>query len=73
MCVFCAAIPMSASLGAAMMGKQTEKRRQAEAHGNPSPPDAISVGKVTVAVTGGLIVCSAVYHLVIMPRTGAVI
>ena len=73
MCMFCAAIPMSASIGAAVMGQQKEKRRQAEAHGEPLPPNALPVGKVTLVVTGGLIVCSAVYHLIIMPQTGAVV
>lgn len=73
MCMFCAAIPMSASVGAALMGQQKEKRRQAEAHGEPLPPNPVSVGKVTLVVTSGLIVCSTVYHLVIMPQTGAVV
>jgi len=73
MCMFCAAIPMSASIGAAVIGQQKEKRRQAEADGEPLPPNSISVGKVTFVVTGGLIFCSAVYHLVIMPQTGAVV
>lgn len=31
MCMFCAAIPMSVTAAAALAGKQTEKRQQAEA------------------------------------------
>lgn len=73
MCTFCAAIPMSASIGAAVMGQQKEKRRQAAERGEPLPPNSVSAGKVTLVLTGGLIVCSAVYHLVIMPQTGAVV
>jgi hypothetical protein len=71
--MFCAAIPMSASIGAAVMGEQKEKRRQAAEYDEPLPSNPISAGKVTLVVTGSLIVCSAVYHLVIMPQTGAVI
>jgi hypothetical protein len=33
MCMFCAAIPMSAALGAAATAKHAEKRRQAMARG----------------------------------------
>ncbi len=73
MCMFCAAIPMSASVGVALMGQQKEKRRQAEAHEESSPPNTVSAGKVTLVVTSGLIICSAVYHLVIMPQTGAIV
>jgi hypothetical protein len=73
MCVFCAAIPMSVSVGVAVAGKQKEKRQQAQEQGEVLPPNPIAVGKVTLAVTGGLVVCSAVYHLVVVPHTGAVI
>lgn len=73
MCIFCAAIPMSAAMGAAIAGKQQEKRRQSQEIREELPIRNISVGKVTVVITGGLLVCSAVYHLVIMPNTGAVL
>jgi hypothetical protein len=72
MCMFCAAIPMSASIGAAVIGKQKAKRVEAQSRGQ-APQNAIPVGKVVLAVTGGLVICSAVYHLVLMPQTGAVI
>jgi len=73
MCMFCAAIPMSASLGAALVGKRKERQRTAQAHGETLPVNYILTGKGIVAITGSLLVCSAVYHLVIMPHTGAVI
>ena len=73
MCMFCAAIPISVTAGAVLAGKQTEKRQQAEAKGEVLSSNALPVGKMTVVVTGGLLVCSAVYHLIIMPHTGAVI
>lgn len=69
--MFCAAIPMSAALGAAATAKHAERRKQALSKGevfvNPLP-----VGKMSVVVMGGLIVGSAVYHLVIMLRTGMI-
>lgn len=74
MCMFCAAIPMSVSVGAALAGKQREKLHQAQIGGKTlSSIHRLPVGKTTLAVTGGLLVCSAVYHLVIMPHTGAVV
>ena len=73
MCMFCAAIPMSAALGTAVTAKQAEKRRQAIAQGKRIGFTSLPVGKFSMAVTGGLIIVSVVYHLVIMPRTGAVI
>ena len=66
MCIFCAAIPLSATMGAAAAGKQRQKRADLA----PRPLPAL---KITAAVTGGLIVCSAVYHLVIYPHTGIVL
>lgn len=73
MCMFCAAIPMSVSIGAAVIGKEKEKRLEAQLHGETLPQRLFPIGKVTLVVTGSLIVCSAVYHLAIMPHTGAVI
>jgi hypothetical protein len=71
--MFCAAIPMSASIGAAVIGKQKEKRLEAQARGETPPQSHMPIGKATLVVTGSLVVCSAVYHLVIMPQTGAVV
>ena len=73
MCMFCAAIPMSVSIGAAVIGKQKEKRLEAQTRGETPPQSRMPIGKATLVVTGSLVVCSAVYHLVIMPQTGAVV
>ncbi len=62
MCSFCAAVPMSAAIGAAINGKQHRPQSAA--------PKPIPVGKITLAVTGSLIACSAIYHLLIAPHTG---
>ncbi len=74
MCIFCAAIPLSATVGAAASGKQRQQRAEhAAATGDDLVPRAVPTLKITAAVTGGLIVCSAVYHLVIYPHTGIVL
>lgn len=72
MCMFCAAIPMSAALGTVATAKHAEKRRQTVAQGQRTQFTSLPVGKVSMAVTGGLVIGSVVYHLVIMPRIGAV-
>ena len=66
MCIFCAAVPMSAAIGAAISGKQHQPPESTK----PTESKPIPVGKITIAVTGSLIACSAVYHLVIAPHTG---
>jgi hypothetical protein len=73
MCMFCAAIPMSASVGTALARKQTQRFIEAQANGQTPAKQRLPMRNVTLAVTGGLIVCSAVYHLVVMPRTGVIL
>ena len=70
MCVFCAAIPMTASLGIAAKARRSEKFRQAQALGEPLPKLALPVEKLTIAAVGGLVVSAVVYHTAIAPRTG---
>lgn len=72
MCMFCAAIPMSAALGAAATAKRAEKRKETMPQAKGIRFASLPVAKVSIAVTGGLVIGSMVYHLVIMPRTGAV-
>ena len=67
MCIFCAAVPMSAAIGTRIAGKQHQHHESAQ---TPTAAKPIPVGKITIAVTGSLIACSAVYHLVIAPHTG---
>ena len=73
MCIFCGAIPMSAAIGIAITGKQHQKREQIQVRSEASAPKNIPAGKMTIAITGSLVVCSAIYHLVIVPRTGVII
>lgn len=70
MCLFCAAIPMAASLGTASAGKQLEKRRECEARGEVPPKVLIPAGKATPVIVVGLLVSSAIYHTILMPRIG---
>ena len=73
MCAFCAAIPMSASIGVVLARKQKVRQREESASETQPSRTEPSIGKITVVVTSSLVVCSAVYHLVIMPRVGTII
>jgi hypothetical protein len=69
MCIFCAAIPMVASVGTAVTVQQRDKRREAKAHGEIVHAK-LPHGKITMVVVGGLVVSAAVYHTVLMPHIG---
>ncbi len=73
MCMFCAAIPMSATVGVTLARKQEVRLREAKASTNKPLQTEVPVGKITFVVTGSLVICSAVYHLVIMPRVGMIV
>jgi len=61
MCMFCAAIPVAATTGVALNGKQLEAKRQAEAAGVEKPE-----GKPIMQITAGVIILlligSVTYH-----------
>ena len=72
MCIFCAAIPAAAALGAAAHGKQTEARRRAEtvneattepARLAPVLPHQLPIAGITGVVLVGLVVGSVVTHV----------
>lgn len=74
MCIFCAAIPATAALGAAAQGKRAEARRRATAEPTtlesaganarpPALPDRLPIAAITGVVIAGLIVGSAVTHI----------
>jgi len=71
MCTFCAAIPMSASVGSVLARKQSQREQASDLIESASTPRELPIRTITVLVTGGLVVCSAIYHLIVMPRTGA--
>ena len=62
MCVFCAAIPTAASLGAYANSKQKERVRKAAEQGKPAPRMIIPAGRVTAGAIVALVICSVVYH-----------
>ena len=62
MCVFCAAVPMAASVGALAHAKQREQIRNAEAQGKPAPRMVLPAGRVTLGVVGALMIGSLIYH-----------
>ncbi len=73
MCVFCAAIPAAAALGAAAHGKQTEaRRRAADASQENDSPEAspittttrpLPIAAITGVVIASLMVGSIVTHV----------
>jgi|GEM_PF-313469 len=61
MCVFCAAIPSVAALGAAAHGQQRQKEKQAKVENQPAPKRK-PIAKTTAALVVGLVIASALYH-----------
>ena len=61
MCMFCAAIPVAATTGITLNGKQLEAKRQAEATG-VEKPEAKPIMQITMGVIVLLFVGSATYH-----------
>jgi len=62
MCVFCAAVPVAATLGAHANSKQRQAAKLAEAEGKTLPKRKISAGPATAIVIGGLVICSVIVH-----------
>ncbi|HLY28230.1 MAG TPA: hypothetical protein VKQ72_17925 [Aggregatilineales bacterium] len=70
MCLFCAAIPATVSVGAAARGKINERRQRAEADGSSTGKYNYPIAKITLALVAILLVCAVTYHTVIWPRFG---
>ena len=62
MCIFCAAIPLAASVGAAANSKQKRQIHFAEEQGTPPPRVTLTAGRATAIIVSGLVVCSIIYH-----------
>lgn len=62
MCMFCAAIPVAATTGVALNGKQLEAKRQAKSAG-VEKPEIKPIMQVTAGVVVVLMIGSATYHL----------
>jgi hypothetical protein len=65
--MFCAVIPMAASLGTAASVRLKDKRKQAEARGQAAPKIVFPVEKATVAVIAALVVSAWLYHTATFP------
>ena len=61
MCVFCAAIPVAATTGVALNGKQLEAKRQTETAG-VEKPEVKPIMQITMGVIVLLFIGSATYH-----------
>lgn len=61
MCMFCAAIPAAAAVGAKMNNVQLQRRRQIQAQGGQGAP-ARPVLKITAGVVVLLLAGSITYH-----------
>jgi hypothetical protein len=73
MCMFCAAIPMTASLGVAVTANRQKRRQQALKTEKPPITFIISPGKATTVLVITLVMSSAIYHTIIAPQTGVFI
>ena len=66
MCMFCAAIPVAATTGIALNGKQLKAKRQAESAGVEKPKTK-PIMQVTAGVLVVLLIGSVTYHYVDKP------
>lgn len=70
MCMFCAAIPMTASMGVAVTARLQEKQSQTTKTEQKRLLLLIPPKIIMAILLLALIVCSAIYHIVIAPQTG---
>jgi hypothetical protein len=62
MCIFCAAIPVTVSLGARAHSRQLRDARLAEARGERPKRRSLPTGPLTVVAVSGLLAGSIFYH-----------
>lgn len=73
MCLFCTAVPMTFALGARAHAKHIERRKVAEARGEP-PPKFVNVTviqRATAVAAVGLVAGAVIYHTAVAPQLGA--
>jgi hypothetical protein len=66
MCMFCAAIPAAAAVGANLNAKQNAARLTAEEQGLDLPAKK-PIARISMAVIAILVVGSVVYHTLVAP------
>jgi len=72
MCLFCTAVPMTFALGARAHAKHIERRKAAEARGEP-PPKFVNVTviqRATAVAAVGLVAGAVIYHTTVAPQLG---
>lgn len=70
MCMFCAVVPMSASLTVALRAKSREQRQQPQPNQPPIQYRRLVLEKVSPCLVVGSIVAAVAYHTILAPRTG---
>ncbi len=70
MCMFCAAVPMSASLTVALRAKSREHRQRLQPKQSPIQYKGLVLEKVSPCLVVGSFVAAIVYHTILAPRTG---
>jgi hypothetical protein len=73
MCFFCTAVPMTVALGARAHVKHIERRKEAEARGEPAPKfvNVTVIQRATAVATIGLVAGAVIYHTAVAPQLGA--
>lgn len=66
MCIFCAAVPMTVSLGIANNARQHEHEKQVQVPARR----VLRLKPVFAVLVVGLVLCAVVYHTAIAPRIG---
>jgi hypothetical protein len=66
MCIFCAAVPMTVSLGIATDARQHEREKQGKAPARR----AFRLKPIFASLVIGLVLCAVIYHTTIAPRIG---
>ncbi|GEM_PF-1613844 len=78
MCMFCTAVPMTASLSIAAHANWKAKCKEAKAAGKTPPEFIPTMGEIATSAVGAvlgmfvvfLVIGAIVYHTTILPKTG---
>ena len=66
MCMFCAAVPAAAAVGANLNARQKTARQAAEEQGL-EPPAEKPIARITLGLIAALAVGSVLYHTIVAP------
>jgi len=70
--MFCTAVPMTFALGARAHAKHIERRKEAEACGEPAPKfiNVFVIQRATAVAVIGLVTGAVIYHTALAPQIG---